>query len=97
MAVDIKIIKNLADLAAINIEEKELISYAQELDMIIKYMGRLKNLDTGDTEPMEHILDVNNIFREDDVTNKNIKDELIKNASIAEDDYFIVPMVVELL
>lgn len=97
MAVDIKTIKDLAELAAINIKEKEIVSYAQELDMIIKYMDSLKNLNTGDTKPMEHILDINNIFREDVITNQNIKDELIKNASIVEEDYYIVPTVVDLL
>lgn len=97
MAADIKIIKKMANLAAIFIREDELEAYARELDVIIKHMEKVKSLDTGGTNPMEHILTVNNVFREDDVTNENIRDELIKNASVTEDGYFKVPAVVDLL
>ncbi len=94
MSADVKTIREIANLAAIFIEENDLEAYAVELDTIVKYMDELKNLDTGEAKPMEHILDVNNVFREDVVTNNSIRDELIKNASIAENGYFKVPSVV---
>ncbi|MGI6122648.1 MAG: Asp-tRNA(Asn)/Glu-tRNA(Gln) amidotransferase subunit GatC [Acetivibrionales bacterium] len=97
MAADIKTIKKIADLAAIFIEENELEAYAAQLDTIINYMEELKNLDIGDTKPMEHILQMNNVFREDKVTGQNMRNELIKNANIAKDGYFKVPAVVDLL
>lgn len=94
MSADVKTITEIANLAAIYIDENDLEAYAVELDTIVKYMDELKNLDTGEAKPMEHILDVNNVFREDVVTNNSIRDELIKNASIAENGYFKVPSVV---
>ena len=96
-AADVKTISKMADMAAIYIDEKELEIYASQLDEVIRYMEEIKSLDTDDEEPMEHILAVKNVFREDVVTGKNMRDELIKNTSIEEDGYFKVPAVVELI
>ncbi|HHU90869.1 MAG TPA: Asp-tRNA(Asn)/Glu-tRNA(Gln) amidotransferase subunit GatC [Clostridiaceae bacterium] len=93
--VDVKTVRKIADMAAVFIEEKDLEAYAAQLNTIMEHMGKIMDLDTGDQEPMEHILPVKNVFRDDEVTNKNIKDELLKNASVKEDGYFKVPTVVE--
>lgn len=97
MAADVKTIKKIADLAALYIDEKELEFYAVELDIIVKYMGEIMNLDTGDAKPMEHAPHIYNVFREDNADNGNIGDELIKNAAVAQNGYYKVPAVVELL
>ncbi|NLO99513.1 MAG: Asp-tRNA(Asn)/Glu-tRNA(Gln) amidotransferase subunit GatC [Clostridiaceae bacterium] len=96
-AADVKTISKMADMAAIYIDEKELEIYASQLDEVIRYMEEIKSLDTDDEEPMEHILAVKNVFREDVVTGENIRDEFIKNTSIDEDGYFKVLAVVELI
>ena len=96
-AADVKTISKMADMAAIYIDEKELEIYASQLDEVIRYMEEFKSLDTDDEEPMEHILAVKNVFREDVVTGENIRDEFIKNTSIDEDGYFKVLAVVELI
>jgi len=97
VAADVEIIKKIADLAAVFIEENELEAYAEELDTIIKYMEELKSIETGNEKPMEHVLAINNVFRDDVVTNENMRDDLIKNASLSKDGYFKVPPVVDLL
>lgn len=96
-AADVKTISKMADMAAIYIDEKELEIYASQLDEVIRYMEEIKSLDTDDEEPMEHILAVKNVFREDVVTGENIRDEFIKNTSIDKDGYFKVLAVVELI
>jgi aspartyl-tRNA(Asn)/glutamyl-tRNA(Gln) amidotransferase subunit C len=96
-AADVKTISKMADMAAIYIDEKDLEIYASQLDEVIRYMEEFKSLDTDDEEPMEHILAVKNVFRDDVVTGKNMRDELIKNTSIEEDGYFKVSAVVELI
>lgn len=96
-AADVKTISKMADMAAIYIDEKELEIYASQLDEVIRYMEEINSLDTDDEEPMEHILAVKNVFREDVVTGENIRDEFIKNTSIDEDGYFKVLAVVELI
>ena len=53
------------------------------------------DLDTGDQGAHGAYPACENVFRDDEVTNKNIKDELLKNASVKEDGYFKVPTVVE--
>lgn len=95
MATDIKNIKSISELAALFIKEEELMSYAKELDLVIEYMNELKELDTGEVKPMEHVLLLSNVFREDIITNSDNRDVLMKNATITENGYYKVPMLVE--
>lgn len=95
MSIDIETIKKIANLAAISFEENELEGFARDFDLIIGYMEQLSKIDTGDIKPMEHVLPVQNVFREDEDTNQNNRDELIKCAPVSENGCYIVPSVVE--
>lgn len=97
MATDVQTIKRIANLAALSIKDEELEGFTQDLDLIIGYMNQLSNLDTGDIKPMEHVLALNNVLREDIPTNDNRRDMLMKSAPAAEDGCYIVPSVVESL
>lgn len=96
MGIDIQNIKKIADLAAISIEENELEGFARDFELIIGYMEQLSQIDTGDIKPMEHVLPVQNVFREDEAVNQNNRDELIKCAPVSENGCYIVPSVVDL-
>lgn len=97
MATDVKTIKRIANLAAISIEDQELEGFAKDLDLIIGYMQQLSALDTGEIKPMEHVLALHNVLREDVPTNGNRREELIQSAPLLEDGCYIVPSVVESL
>ncbi|NLM75386.1 MAG: Asp-tRNA(Asn)/Glu-tRNA(Gln) amidotransferase subunit GatC [Clostridiaceae bacterium] len=92
---DIDTVKKVADLAALSIEENELEEYARDLDAIIGYMEQLSLIDTGNIAPMEHIVSVTNAFREDEVTNTDRREDLLKSAAVTKNNYYIVPNVVE--
>ena len=70
-------------------DEKELakIDMANMLD----YIDTLNELDTSGVEPMSHVFPVNNVFREDVVTNGDDREEILANAPEAKEGAFVVP------
>ena len=59
------------------------------------YIDKLNELDTTGVEPMSHVFPVNNVFREDVVTNGDDRDEILANAPAKKDGAFMVPKTVE--
>lgn len=47
---------------------------------MLNYIDKLNELDTEGVEPMSHVFPVNNVFREDVVTNGDDRDNILKNA-----------------
>jgi aspartyl-tRNA(Asn)/glutamyl-tRNA(Gln) amidotransferase subunit C len=95
MATDVETIKKIAQLSALSINESELEGFAKDLDMIIGYMEQLSKLDTGDVKPMEHVLPLHNVLREDVPTHVNRREELMNNAPETANECFMVPSVVD--
>lgn len=58
---------------------------------MLDYIDKLGELDTTDVEPMSHVFPVNNVFREDVVTNGDDRDNIIANAPEEKDGSFVVP------
>ncbi len=85
----------IADLASLAIDEKDREAFAKDLDMIMGYMEQLSLIDTGDVKPMEHVLPLRNVLREDLPVNEDRRDELLKCAPVSDDGCYLVPSVVE--
>ena len=64
-------------------------------DETIEYVGILGELDTTGVEPMSHVFPVNNVMREDVVTNGDGSKDTLANAPEANEYGFIVPKTVE--
>lgn len=58
---------------------------------MLDYIDTLNELDTSGVEPMSHVFPVNNVFREDVVTNEDDREEILANAPEAKDGAFVVP------
>ena len=52
-------------------------------------------LDTQGVEPMSHVFPVKNVFREDKVTNGDMREEILRNAPEEKDGMFAVPRTFE--
>lgn len=74
-------------------EEKERAK--KDMEEMLDYIDRLDELDTEGTEPMSHVFPVNNVFREDVVTNGNDRENMLKNAPEVKDGSYQVPKTVE--
>lgn len=73
-------------------EEKEQAK--ADMGRMLDYIDKLNELDTEGTEPMTHLFPVTNVFREDEITNTDIREELLKNAPGVKDGMFKVPRTV---
>ena len=69
----------------------ELSEEEKEQANMLDYIDTLNELDTSGVEPMSHVFPVNNVFREDVVTNEDDREEILANAPEAKDGAFVVP------
>lgn len=68
---------------------------AEEMSRILEYVEKLDELDTSGVPPMSHVLDVTNVYREDDIESRIDREQALEAAPDAEQGYFLVPRVVE--
>ena len=96
MLIDIKITKRIAHLAKIELNEKEIEEYSKDLSNILSWMDELKKVDVKGIEPVTSVND-NKLFEREDLEfeDKVEKEEILLNAPDKNEDYFIVPKVIE--
>ena len=70
-------------------EEKEKAK--SDMGRMLDYIDKLGELDTSGVEPMSHVFPVENVFREDVVTNGDTREALLSNAPQQKDGMFMVP------
>ncbi len=58
---------------------------------LLEYIDKLAELDTGNMEPLSHVLPLENVFREDVVTNGDESSMILENAPEQRDNMFSVP------
>ena len=95
MSVDIDTVKRIARLARIAVSEEEAQGLQGELNSILGWVEQLGELDVDDVEPMTSVVQVAMKKREDEVTDGGIAADIVANAPETEDNYFVVPKVVE--
>jgi aspartyl-tRNA(Asn)/glutamyl-tRNA(Gln) amidotransferase subunit C len=95
MQVDEATVRRIARLARIKISEAEAKGLVGELSGILNWVEQLDEVDTASVEPMTRVVPIELKKREDVVTDGEIADDIVKNAPMVEDHYFVVPKVVE--
>jgi len=93
--VDKELVKKIADLARITLTEEEVELYATQLSKILDYMEQLNELDTTNVEPVSHVQNVVNVFREDKVKKSLDIKEVLQNAPEKEGSFFKVSGVIK--
>lgn len=82
-------------LAKLELSGEEREQAKKDMGRMLDYIDKLNELDTSDVEPMSHVFPVNNVFREDIVTNRDEREKTLKNAPAQKDGAFKVPRTVE--
>ena len=95
MSIDKSQVKKVAKLSRISLDDKKLESLSKDLDSILNFVEQLNKLDTKKTEPLTSIVDKTLEPRNDKINDGKIKDQILKNSPDKNDDFFIVPKVVE--
>lgn len=78
-------------LAKLELSEDEKEKAREDMEKMLDYIDTLDKLDTSGIEPMSHVFSVNNVFREDIVTNGDNHKDTLKNAPIEKEQAFKVP------
>ena len=95
MSVDAKTVTRIGRLARIRIEESEVAGYQDELNAMLGFVEQLGEVDVTGVEPMTSVTPMQLRRREDKVTDGGYPDRIVKNAPLTEDNFFMVPKVVE--
>ena len=90
-----KDVEYAARLARLKLSETEKEAHAEQLNKILEYMGKLNQLDTTHIKPTSHVVEMQNVFREDSVTPSIPVDNAFQNAPDKKDNFFRVPKVIE--
>ncbi len=85
----------IAALAKLELTDDERRRAAEDMEKMLDYIHILEELDTAGMAPAFHIFPVENVFREDQVTNGEGREETLRNAPVEEDHMFVVPRTVD--
>lgn len=95
MSVDSTVVRRIAHLARIAVEENEVERLRGELNAILSFVETLAEVDVEGVEPIASVLPMQMTKRADVVTDGGIVEDVLANAPVKEEHYFVVPKVVE--
>lgn len=95
MSVDTAIVRRVARLARIKVTDDEAARMTNELNSILGFVDQLNEVDVEGVEPMTSVVSVKMKRRADVVTDGEDAKAVTMNAPISDDDFFMVPKVVE--
>jgi aspartyl-tRNA(Asn)/glutamyl-tRNA(Gln) amidotransferase subunit C len=95
MQVNEATVRRIARLARIKITDEEANGLQKELSGILDWVEQLSEVDTTDVEPMTRVVPIKLKMRTDQVTDGGIVEDIVKNAPVSDDHFFVVPKVVE--
>ena len=81
-------------LAKLELSAEEKEQAKEDMGRMLAYIDKLNELDTVDVDPMTHIFPIQNVFREDVVTNGDESEKTLRNAPKQKENMFAVPKTV---
>ena len=95
MSVDLATVKRVARLARIAVSQEEAEKMQGELNTILGFVEQLDEIDVSGVEPMTSVTPMEMRKRVDAVTDGDKAADVVANAPATEDNFFLVPKVVE--
>jgi aspartyl-tRNA(Asn)/glutamyl-tRNA(Gln) amidotransferase subunit C len=95
MTIDLKTIKHISKLSRISVDDKKADKLAGDLNSIFDFIEKLNELNTDNIEPLTSVAETTLKLRTDEVKSENIRDQILKNSPEENEDFFVVPRVVE--
>ena len=93
--MDKKTVTTISYLSRLKIDDEKEQKIINDLSNIIEFVDQLNDVDTSEINPLANPLEKTAKTRKDIVTAKNLKKKLLEVAPSANEDYFLVPRVVE--
>jgi len=95
MPITIKEVREIAQLARIAIDDKDIPSYEDQLNKILTLVDEMKAAETEGIIPLAHPLEESQKLRDDQVSEKNQRESYQSIAPITESGLYLVPQVIE--
>lgn len=95
MSINSATVKRIAHLARIAVEDAEVERLRNELNGILSFVEELSAIDVSGVEPLTSVLPMQMKKRQDVVTDGAIVADVLANAPAREDNFFVVPKVIE--
>ena len=95
MSVDIDTVKRVAKLARIEVSAEQATKMQGDLNTILGFVEQLNEVDIEGVEPMTSVVDVAMKKRADVVSDGDKAEDITANAPASEDNFFMVPKVIE--
>ncbi len=95
MSIDKDTVKHISKLARISLDEKKADTLSKDLTSIITFIEKLNSLNTDKVDPLTSIINASLKSRKDEVKDGKIRDQILKNSPEKNDEFFVVPKVIE--
>ena len=95
MKISSQEVEYVANLARLEVTDKEKEKFTAQLNDILLYIDKLNELDTKGVEPMSHAIAVTNAFREDKILDSIGTEISLTTAPDARGEFFRVPKVID--
>jgi len=95
MTIDLKTIKHISKLSRISVDDKKAKKLAEDMNSIFDFIEKLNELNTDNVEPLTSVAETTLKLRVDEVKSGNIREQVLKNSPGENEDFFVVPRVVE--
>ncbi len=95
MALDQQQVRDIADLARLQLDDNQITEYQKNLSNILDLVDQLSAVDTSAVDPLAHPLDAVQRLRADEVSESNQREHFQQCAPQTENGYYLVPRVVE--
>ncbi|EAU40517.1 Glu-tRNA(Gln) amidotransferase subunit C [Fulvimarina pelagi HTCC2506] len=95
MSVDADTVRRVAKLSRIALSDEDVPAMQEELNAILGFVEQLSEVDVSSVEPMTSVTPMEMKKRKDGVTDGDKAADIVANAPVSEDNFFMVPKVVE--
>ena len=95
MTIDLKTIKHISKLSRISVDDEKAKKLVGDMNSIFDFIEKLNELNTDNIEPLTSVAEITLKLRVDEVKSGNIREQVLKNSPDENEDFFVVPRVVE--
>ena len=95
MSIDLKTIKHISKLSRISVDKQKAEKLASDLNSIFKFIEKLNELKTDNIVPLTSVAETTLKLRSDEIKSEDIRKQILKNSPQDNEDYFVVPKVIE--
>ena len=95
MKIDIKTIEKLASLSKLSFTKEELDLISKDMSKMVDFINQLDEIDTEGVEPLIHVNEGFNNWREDEIREMLDQKEALSNSPIKDSTYFKLPKVLD--